>query len=94
MAAGRARPEDLTAAGLAARLATANSPAPDLIIQPSGEQRLSNFLLWESAYAEFVFQDVLWPDYGAEHLKAALQVFAGRERRYGAVLPDDVLAAG
>jgi len=94
VAAGRARPEDLTAAGLAARLATANSPAPDLIIRPSGEQRLSNFLLWESAYAEFVFQDVLWPDYGAEHLKAALQVFAGRERRYGAVLPDDVLAAG
>jgi undecaprenyl diphosphate synthase len=94
VAAGRARPEDLTAAGLASRLATADSPPPDVIIRPSGEQRLSNFLLWESAYAEFVFQDVLWPDYGAEHLKAALKVFAGRERRYGAVVADDVLAAG
>lgn len=94
VAAGRAGPEDLTAARLASRLATSDSPPPDLIIRPSGEQRLSNFLLWESAYAEFVFQDVLWPDYGAEHLKAALEVFAGRERRYGAVLPDDVLAAG
>ena len=94
VAAGRARPEDLDAAGLAGRLATADSPPPDVIIRPSGEQRLSNFLLWESAYAELVFQDVLWPDYGAEHLKAALDVFAGRERRYGAVLTDDVLAAG
>jgi undecaprenyl diphosphate synthase len=94
VAAGRARPEDLDAAALARGLATADLPPPDVIIRPSGEQRLSNFLLWESAYAELVFQDVLWPDYGAEHLKAALEVFAGRERRYGAVLPDDVLAAG
>jgi len=94
VAAGRARPEELDAAGFAERLATADSPPPDVVIRPSGEQRLSNFLLWESAYAEFVFQDVLWPDYGPEHLKAALKAFAGRERRYGAVLPDDVLAAG
>lgn len=94
VAAGRARPEDLDAAALGARLATADSPPPDVVIRPSGEQRLSNFLLWESAYAEFVFQDVLWPDYGPEHLKAALEVFAGRERRYGAVLADDVLATG
>ena len=70
------------------------SPPPDLIIRPSGEQRLSNFLLWEAAYAEFVFQDVLWPDYGAEHLKAALSAYASRDRRYGAVVADDVLAAG
>ncbi|CAN7349912.1 polyprenyl diphosphate synthase [Phenylobacterium sp. LjRoot219] len=94
VAAGRARPEDLDTALFSSRLATAESPPPDVVIRPSGEQRLSNFLLWESAYAEFVFQDVLWPDYGPEHLKAALQAFAGRERRYGAVLPDDVLAAG
>jgi undecaprenyl diphosphate synthase len=67
---------------------------PELIIRTGGEFRLSNFLLWEAAYAELVFQDVLWPDYGAEHLKAALQVFAGRDRRYGAVVADDVLAAG
>jgi undecaprenyl diphosphate synthase len=94
VAAGRARPEDLDVEGLGSRLATAGLPPPDLVIRPSGEQRLSNFLLWESAYAEFVFQDVLWPDYGPEHLKAALAAFAGRERRYGAVLADDVLAAG
>ncbi|RAK61121.1 di-trans,poly-cis-decaprenylcistransferase [Phenylobacterium hankyongense] len=94
VAAGRARPEELTEQLFASHLATADSPAPDVIIRPSGEQRLSNFLLWEAAYAELVFQDVLWPDYGAEHLKAALQVFAGRDRRYGAVVADDVLAAG
>jgi undecaprenyl diphosphate synthase len=94
VAAGRARPEDLDERAFAERLATAGSPPPDLIIRPSGEQRLSNFLLWEAAYAELVFQDVLWPDYGAEHLKAALDVFAARDRRYGAVVADDVLAAG
>src|SRR3954452_17170623 len=94
VALGRARPGELNATALASRLATADSPPPDVIIRPSGEQRLSNFLLWESAYAELVFQDVLWPDYGPEHLRAALDVFAGRERRYGAVLADDVLVAG
>ncbi|WP_395672641.1 polyprenyl diphosphate synthase [Phenylobacterium sp.] len=94
VAAGRARPDDLTEATFDSLLATADSPPLDLIIRPSGEQRLSNFLLWEAAYAEFVFQDVLWPDYGADHLKAALAAFAARDRRYGAVIPDDVLAAG
>lgn len=94
VAAGRARPGDLDEAVFARRLATADSPPPDVIIRPSGEQRLSNFLLWEAAYAELVFQDVLWPDYGPEHLKAALDAFAGRERRYGAILADDVLATG
>jgi undecaprenyl diphosphate synthase len=94
VAAGRARPGDLDPARFSGLLATADSPPPDVIIRPSGEQRLSNFLLWEAAYAELVFQDVLWPDYGLEHLRAALEVFAGRERRYGAVLADDVLAAG
>jgi undecaprenyl diphosphate synthase len=94
VAAGRAAPADLDAAGFGRLLSTADSPPPDVIIRPSGEQRLSNFLLWEAAYAELVFQDVLWPDYGAEHLAAALKVFAGRDRRYGAVSPDGVLAAG
>ena len=94
VAAGRAKPSDLDQTTFATRLATAGSPAPDVIIRPSGEQRLSNFLLWEAAYAELIFQDVLWPDYGADHLKAALAAFAGRERRYGAVVADDVLAAG
>jgi undecaprenyl diphosphate synthase len=94
VAAGRASPDDLDAERFSGLLATAGSPPPDVIIRPSGEQRLSNFLLWEAAYAEFVFQDVLWPDYGAQHLQAALEAFAGRERRYGAVLSNDVLAAG
>jgi undecaprenyl diphosphate synthase len=94
VAEGRAKPEDLDEARFADLLATGGSPPPDLIIRPSGEQRLSNFLLWEAAYAEFVFQDVLWPDYGPEHLKAALVAYAARDRRYGAVAADDVLAAG
>lgn len=94
VAAGRARPEELDEARFGSLLATAGAPPPDLIVRPSGEQRLSNFLLWEAAYAEFVFQDVLWPDYGEEHLKAALAAYAGRDRRYGAIVADDVLAAG
>ncbi|HEY9219872.1 MAG TPA: polyprenyl diphosphate synthase [Phenylobacterium sp.] len=94
VAEGRAHPEDITEAAFAAKLSTGQSPAPDLVIRPSGERRLSNFLLWESAYAEFVFQDVLWPDYGAEHLKAAIDEFQTRERRYGGAVADDVLAAG
>ncbi len=93
VAAGRARPEDLTEAKFAGYLATSEVPPPDLVIRPSGELRLSNFLLWESAYSEFVFQNVLWPDFGAEHLAAAVDEFHRRERRFGAV-PDDVLAAG
>jgi undecaprenyl diphosphate synthase len=59
-------------------------PDPDLVIRTSGEQRLSNFLLWQSAYAELVFQDVLWPDFGAAHLAEALAEYARRERRFGA----------
>jgi len=94
VAAGRARPGDIDEQGFGSLLATSASPPPDLIVRPSGEQRLSNFLLWEAAYAELIFQDVLWPDYGAEHLKAALAAYAGRDRRYGAVHADDVLAAG
>jgi undecaprenyl diphosphate synthase len=94
VAAGRARPSDLTEARFESLLATAGAPPPDLIVRPSGEQRLSNFLLWEAAYAELVFQDVLWPDYGEEHLKAALAAFAARDRRYGAIVADDVLATG
>ena len=72
----------------------AAGPPPDLIVRTSGERRLSNFLLWEAAYAELVFQDVLWPDYGPEHLKAALDEFQARERRYGGADVDDVRAAG
>lgn len=64
-------------------LSTAGAPPVDLIVRTSGEQRLSNFLLWEAAYAEMVFQDILWPDYGAEALAEAIAQFGVRERRYG-----------
>ncbi len=90
---GEARPGDLTEAVFEAGLSTAPAPAPDLIIRTSGEQRLSNFLLWECAYAELVFQDVYWPDYGPEHLSAAIADFQARERRYGGVAVDGILAA-
>ncbi len=90
---GTARAGDLSEAVFEARLSTAPAPAPDLIIRTGGEQRLSNFLLWECAYAELVFQDVYWPDYGPDQLKAALANFHSRERRYGGVAIDDVLAA-
>jgi undecaprenyl diphosphate synthase len=84
IAEGRLAPEALDEARFGTLLQTAGVPDPDLIIRTSGEQRLSNFLLWQAAYAEFVFQDVLWPDYRAEHLAEAVQSFARRERRYGA----------
>ncbi|MDP8916751.1 MAG: polyprenyl diphosphate synthase [Pseudomonadota bacterium] len=93
-AEGAMAPSDIDEAVFAGRLSTAQGPEPDLIIRTSGEQRLSNFLLWEAAYAEFVFQDVLWPDYGPEHLQRAIAEFTTRERRYGGAEVDDVLAAG
>ena len=65
-------------------LFTGGTPDPDMVIRTSGEKRVSNFLLWQSAYAEYVFLDVLWPDFGMEHLQAALTEYQGRERRYGA----------
>nr|WP_315024112.1 polyprenyl diphosphate synthase [Brevundimonas diminuta] len=68
---------------LGAGLSTAGAPPVDLIVRTSGEQRLSNFLLWEAAYAELVFQDILWPDYGAEALADAIAQFGNRDRRYG-----------
>ena len=81
---GRLDPASLDEASFGGRLFTAGMPDPDLIIRTSGEQRLSNFLLWQAAYAEFVFQDVLWPDYGADFLGQAIREFGRRERRYGA----------
>ena len=75
-------------------LSTSKGPPPDLIIRTSGERRLSNFLLWEAAYAELVFQDVLWPDYGVGPLGEAIAEYQARERRYGGAEIDDVLATG
>lgn len=73
----------ITADSIAAELDTADLPPLDLLIRTSGEVRLSNFLLWQSAYAEMSFTDVLWPDFTPEHLQYALDEFATRERRYG-----------
>jgi undecaprenyl diphosphate synthase len=84
VADGRLDPADLNEDVFPRFLATAGMPDPDLIIRTSGEQRLSNFLLWQSAYAEFVFLDVLWPDFGEAHFNKALQEYARRERRFGA----------
>lgn len=84
VAAGRMSPDQVDEAALAGRLYTAGMPDPDLVIRTSGEKRISNFLLWQSAYAELVFVDVLWPDFGREELEAAIGDFHGRERRYGA----------
>ncbi len=65
-------------------LFTGGMPDPDLVIRTSGEKRISNFLLWQSAYAEYVFMDVLWPDFGGDHLAQAIAEFKSRDRRYGA----------
>ncbi|MDZ4307193.1 polyprenyl diphosphate synthase [Allopontixanthobacter sp.] len=73
----------ITAESIAAQLDTADLPPLDLLIRTSGEVRLSNFLLWQAAYAEMSFTDVLWPDFTPEHLQNALDDFARRERRYG-----------
>jgi undecaprenyl diphosphate synthase len=73
----------ITPETIAAHLDTADLPPLDLLIRTSGEERLSNFLLWQAAYAELWFTDVLWPDFTADHLKQAIDDFAGRERRYG-----------
>ncbi len=81
---GRLDPAALDEASFARLLSTRDIPDPDLIIRTSGEQRLSNFLLWQGAYAELVFQDVLWPDYGLPHFAEALAEYARRERRFGA----------
>ena len=85
---------DVTENDLGAGLSTAGAPPVDLIVRTSGEQRLSNFLLWEAAYAELVFQDILWPDYGGEALGEAIALYGNRERRYGGreALPDAVAA--
>jgi undecaprenyl diphosphate synthase len=74
---------EVTPQTIAANLDTADLPPLDLLIRTSGEERLSNFLLWQSAYAEFWFTDVLWPDFTPEHLGEALAQFRQRERRYG-----------
>ncbi len=82
---GRLSVEDIDATQLEDRLFTAGQPDPDLILRPSGESRTSNFLIWQSAYAEYVFQDILWPDYTPAALDEALREYARRNRRFGGV---------
>ena len=77
-------PDDVSEQAVAARLYAPELPDPDLVIRTSGEQRISNFLLWQSAYSELVFCDTLWPDFGAEKLRAAVEEYAQRQRRFGA----------
>ena len=85
VAAGRLSPDGITERSLQARLYQPDAPEVELLIRTSGEQRLSNFLLWEAAYAELAFTPVLWPDFRREHLFAAVRDFGRRERRFGAV---------
>ncbi len=86
-------PLDLTEDVLASHLYTKGLPDPDLIIRTGGEYRLSNFLLWQAAYAELFVTPTLWPDFGAQDIDAALEFFAGRERRFGTT-SDQVAATG
>ena len=85
VAAGELAADKIDEVRFERELLTAGIPDPDLLIRTSGEQRISNFLLWQAAYAELVFIDTLWPDFGKEHLEQAIAEFRKRERRYGGV---------
>ena len=85
VANGSCNPEELTEDVLAGYLYSADVPDPELIIRPSGEMRTSNFLLWQSAYSEYVFMDVLWPDFGPKDLDKAIEEYHRRNRRFGGV---------
>lgn len=89
-ARGELSVDDITPASFGARLLTRGLPDPDLVIRTSGEHRLSNFLLWQSAYAELVFVDTLWPDFSRAEFLELLQTYAARERRFGSVAPEAV----
>jgi undecaprenyl diphosphate synthase len=92
--AGRITPEDITPTTLAHHLDTAGIPDPDLIIRTSGERRLSNFLMWQAAYAELVFLPMYWPDFDRAALAGALADYAHRERRFGGVAAPLVVKTG
>ena len=82
---GKCKPEDLSEAMLSDLMYSQNVPDPELVIRPGGELRTSNFLLWQSAYAEYYFTDVLWPEFGPEDLEKAIAAYNGRKRRFGGV---------
>ena len=83
VAAGSLNADDIDDAVLASHLQLAETPDPDLLIRTGGEQRISNFLLWNLAYAELWFTDVLWPDFSQDVFDAALSFYAGKQRRFG-----------
>jgi len=78
-------PEEISEEIFSSKLYTSGQPDPDLIIRPSGEMRTSNFLLWQSAYSEYVFMDILWPDFRPKDLDRALELYAARDRRFGGI---------
>lgn len=82
---GELSPDDVTEQLICENLYTAGQPDPDLVIRPSGEERLSNFLIWQSAYSEFYFSDVLWPDFTSDDLDKAIEEYSRRNRRFGGV---------
>jgi undecaprenyl diphosphate synthase len=84
VAAGRLNINDIDETEFAERLFTADMPDPDLLIRTSGEERISNFLLWQLAYAELIFIDTLWPEFSGQDFENALKEYRNRERRYGA----------
>lgn len=90
VAAGRISGSDITPEAISARLDTADMPDPDMIIRTSGEMRLSNFLLWQAAYSEFMFLPCYWPDFRPTHLAEAIEVFQSRERRFGGVTTQEI----
>lgn len=94
--AGELKPADITEQAIAANLYQPDMADPDLVIRTAGEMRLSNFLLWQISYAELYVTETLWPDFREEHLNAALEDFAGRERRFGGLVdrPKSQSAAG
>ena len=90
-AAGRLDPDRIDERTIARHLDEPDMPDVDLFLRSSGEQRISNFLLWQSAYAELGFVDTLWPDFDRRHLWAAIEAYAERDRRYGAAVPNEVV---
>ena len=89
VAAGELTPADVTVEAIGAGLDTAGIPDPDLFIRTSGEQRLSNFLLWQCAYTELVFLDIYWPEFNRDHFAAAIEEFRRRNRRFGGLTSRD-----
>lgn len=83
--AGIIEPENIDESAISAKMYTSGQPDPDLVIRPSGENRISNFMLWQSAYTEYIVMDILWPDFKSKDLDQALQIYASRNRRFGGI---------